>query len=60
MDAGLKLYTVELKKDERIEEFGRCYIPKAIMRQERIGSGATVVFQTTMDDGVGFNMHSSL
>ncbi|KAK8823809.1 hypothetical protein WA538_001101 [Blastocystis sp. DL] len=51
MDAGPKLYTVELKKDERIEEFGRCYIPKAIMRQERIGSGATVVFQTTMDDG---------
>ena len=58
MDAGPKLYTVELKKD--IEEFGRCYIPKAIMRQERIGSGATVVFQTTMDDGVGFNIHSSL
>ena len=49
METGPKLYTVELKKEERIEEFGRCYIPKAIMRQERIGSGATVVFQATLD-----------
>lgn len=55
MDAGTKLYTIELKKDERIEEYGRCYIPKAIMRQERIGSGAAVVFQATMDDEVRFN-----
>ena len=30
MDAGPKLYTVELKKDERIEEFGRCYNHEAV------------------------------
>lgn len=39
---------VELVNDERIEEFGRCYIPKVIMKQERLSSGMTIILSTSI------------
>ena len=43
-----KRYSVELVNDERIEEFGRCYIPKVIMKQERLSSGMTIILSTSI------------
>ena len=45
-------YTVELKPDERVEEFGRCYVPKLIMKQEKLFSGMTVVLQSVVNNEV--------
>lgn len=50
--AEKKKYTVELKLDERVEEFGRCYIPKLIMKQEKLSSGMTVLLQATVNGEV--------
>lgn len=43
-----KRYTVELVKDDRIEEFGRCYIPRMIMKQERLASGMIILLSTSI------------
>ena len=50
--AEKKKYTVELKLDERVEEFGRCYIPKLIMKQEKLSSGMTVILQAIVNGEV--------
>ena len=47
-------YPIELVKKETVETFGKCFIPKSILRQEKIMNGNHIRIQAVIDNLVGF------
>lgn len=50
-------YPIELGKKETVESFGKCFIPKAIMKQEKILSGNHIQIQAVIDGLVLFSQY---
>ena len=50
MNGKLNQYPIELMKRESVETFGKCFIPKKIMKQENIYSGNIIVIKAMIDE----------
>ena len=50
MNGKLNQYPIELMKRESVETFGKCFIPKKIMKQETIHSGNIIVIKAMIDE----------
>ena len=50
MNGKLNQYPIELMKRESVETFGKCFIPKKIMKQENIHSGNIIVIKAMIDE----------
>lgn len=56
MSGKLNQYPIELVKRESVETFGKCFIPRKIMKQENIHSGNIIVIKATIDEIVFFSL----
>ena len=50
MSGKLNQYPIELVKRESVETFGKCFIPRKIMKQENIHSGNIIVIKAMIDE----------
>ena len=50
MSGKLNQYPIELVKRESVETFGKCFIPRKIMKQENIHSGNIIVIKSIIDE----------
>lgn len=46
------MYPIELVKKESVETLGKCFIPKGIMKKEKIQSGSIIKIESTINENV--------